>query len=686
MDNAPPPPQPFWNVGAAPTDPAGGLSYDGVTSLFMEALGGSSLGDVMAEVPPVVRPRAWGTVDRTLSASPGATQRALNTARLEREALISLCKEVLVSPVAVDVPNRPNRPAVKSYIVPASNSIDALLREMKYKCEISERAAYAPALSEQFGDATRCLRGTYYTTAGMQALASSDRLACVLHSSESTPDWWLYPAVEGGFHKYDNADRMLYGRMQGVEKVIERMRDELKQTRALTDELMVVIFEAPWVMLPTLAEEAPASWRKCRITDEDTFQQRLVAVLNGDNAMIPEAFVAKLRKMITDRCYKLRGIFSEAICLRRQANVSVTRRRAVGHSRLLETLTTVDLMKPMIDMLGPADASCFYRVLRCANYADADVLAVVRARYPHLHIYVSPGAWPHRVVAGEYHVYARKQLQISVGLVTSRLRSGVRSSAKKEAERQRDERPVNEPTFNVYDNSGTYADRERRRMAYVTEFRKWNLGTKAKEKLEQDFDFGYADGEAKIRVRDSDMCNPESTRWVNGGGWNLVDVELDEELQLNTIDPGQLFLEPPELSLTLVNADTGQPVVPGHKYGGIEPEKHLYAAGKIFMQCGSETSFGTAAVTVGWRPDDGKKMPRAMRTMVSNIATRIKMWPTCLSSQRKGVRFKIVLEATARTKKAPHHAVRLRTESQPIVFKSTPSPAPAAKKQKVGGK
>lgn len=393
---------------------------------------------------------------------------------------------------------------------------------------------------------------------------------------------------------------------------------------------------------------------------------------------------------------QLRNIEQRCLARRAAAGGELIKSGAATGSLLLEIVfATVDQAKPLIDRLEVNDAIHMNQVLRGARYAtkegngDTLVLDMLRERLPHLHIHVVEGTFPHKLDAvGAGAVYADKQIGLCLSVVTPHLRSALRE--KRLAERYAPPRTNEE------------AQAMGARLRANPELTRAGVDAERHEQLVRDgYDFGTNVDEEWLFARDADLGHPNTfrssakPRRVKDNGWHKLKIKPNDEMYTQTNDPTKIWHAPPKLSITLINADTNEPVVPGHDYGGLVPERRLKAMGAPHLVANSggtwpahrhsqmfgrdyQTQRSFSKIPDGLLSAQQQRQPRFLddaRPTTFAQATLCKFWPKCLASEQQGARFKIRVTAKGIMHmrlqgEVTSNEVALTAETAPITFYS----------------
>ena len=309
-----------------------------------------------------------------------------------------------------------------------------------------------------------------------------------------------------------------------------------------------------------------------------------------------------------------------------------------GSSLLLSVVTTVDILKPIIDDMKPTEASRLYTVLRCARVQDDDMFKLLSTRMPRLHIYTIYEMLPHaRRPNGVGILYRDRQIKVPIGMVTSRMRSRIRYE-------NPHINPVGVAEMIEEEHYGTDRD-----PAY-----KWNEG--------------------RVILLDGDRTdrNNFTPRRVKNYGWNQVDYDLDPDHQLKLECHDKYFTEPPVVTCELVHADTRLGVAPNDPYGGLEPERWLKTIqGKMRYEPSPE---GSAYTTSNPNRNPWVRPPEEdtrahLRCPEGGILGRYNI--TCLTSEHEGAHFRIKVTMQGKScRSMGAETLILTAETAPMVLVS----------------
>lgn len=401
----------------------------------------------------------------------------------------------------------------------------------------------------------------------------------------------------------------------------------------------------PTINLPGVARSTGRNGFRPNVTKASEIHSKLLYLLNSWTGQVP-GLVPRLRALVLARYADNRSTRGLADELRATAARAAAARAASGACPMLESFTTIDLFKPVLDELSARDAARFLRVLLGAGLNDPDIVTHLRSRFPYLHIYCASGHFPHRVdAAGLGHVYKDTQLGICVGIVENQPRELLRRQAALDRDaRERDDAPELSPP------------RER-----------------ALQRLINGDDAGFEPDEGTVRVRHGELGNPKAAlRRVVRNGWRHVGVSVDRDYQRTTVALERVFKRIPVLRTELVFADTGMPVVPGHPHGGLEPSRWLVPLDGLGT-LPDTTRLAIHASALARDPSrvpDNYPFPLDDLSATTNVGAYLRFWPVQLASEHQMRLFRIRVTATDRAG-AGDAAVVLRAESAPMRFCAT---------------
>lgn len=399
------------------------------------------------------------------------------------------------------------------------------------------------------------------------------------------------------------------------------------------------------------------NWNEFRAESPDEVQRKLTDEINGVGNMFHDQ-AEDLRGWVMRRYENSMKAKRIAGAIQDMCTNAVEARKSEvvdGSSLLLSVITTVDLLKPVIDDMKPTEASRLYTVLKGARVQDDDMFKLLLTRLPRLHIYTIPDMLPHsRRANGVGILYRDKQVKVPIGLVTSRMRSRIR---------------YENPHINP--------------VGVAEMIEEQHYGTER--------DPAYRKDEGKVILLDGDRTDRTNftSRRVKNNGWNAVNHDLDDEHQLSLVYYGQYFREPPVVTCELVHAETRESVAPYDKWGGLEPERWLKTInGKMRY----EPTPGPPSRHIGSSNPNRNPWVRPhgagdeFDCPEGGILGRYNI--TCLTSEHEGAHFRIKVTMTGLGKAAGAETVTLTAETAPMVFVSNKraSEVKGVKKRKHGEK
>lgn len=567
---------------------------------------------------------------------------------------------------------RTNLPAES--LVPPADYADRVRRTVEVHMDLGQRAEHEVKYSESFNWSCARLLGATVSKDDVEAMPAEARAQIVNGSrGEDAVDWYYRPMPASTY------ESIMCGMREGhdTEIALERLEGYVAEARSQNDRIWTELRRSGLFQLgppspppgavglpafqqfPTTSSDSTTSPMPVVRSAEDV-RARLRAMVNGQpphtGAATPSLdSINELRRIMLDRYWANRKAREIARALTKTAHECSTKRRAGGRCMLLATHATIDQFKPLLDELSAPDAAAFGRVLLGARVpdSDGDIFKYVRTRYPMLHIYVADGHFPHHIdPSGVGHVYKEKQLGICIGYVVNHHRDVLRRKARADQAAKDDD---------ISNALVLPPERER-----------------ARQRALAGDDAGREAGEDLIRVHDADLHHPSLQRLrrrVTRNGWKLVNVKTQESFQRVTVPVEEAFYASPRLTITLVHADTGKPVVPGHPHGGLEPDRWLVPVKGETVLCDEPDDYGRHAFP---RDGEGSMVQlvgngQSFTNSHSNIGTYAKFWPACLTSEHEGRRFKVIATGTVATLDKYGNKgkdLELRAESAPVVFYS----------------
>jgi len=532
--------------------------------------------------------------------------------------------------------------------------------------------------TEELSAALGCYRGKYYSNAKMLELPPEQRVG--LHSvteqyegadvmetvvdeqtgeesQEPKTAYWLNPAhnTEGSLDY--NLLYKDYGSFRNINNLCQSYIEEVDAARNARTELMTLIAEAGMFRKQQSPELNPHPGCFYYLQSREEAISELRHLINPGEALPSDVCVLKA-KQARQYIMKRYENYIESMKTRKSIQDLAIAAAAARPSLMFEVFTDVDMWKAVIDYLDAPSAACMLRVYLGSEKAapDNQVVELMSGRYPHLHIYETPGSFPHEQGAnGDGKIGRNKYVEISIGFVTTTLRSTIR--------KERIAAHWHKPTTTV--EAAADARRMRDNEGLTAAFLKEE---RHKDLVASNHDFGYDDDEDLVRAISADMLVRQRSsaprRRVKNDGWSVQKVVVNDELQYRTHDCESIFTDQPQLMLKLVNADTGAVVDSKAEYGGLVPDKWLRDAGEIPLATKGPVVSGYRSIHVP-RGEDQKIL-----TLRGSVATLVRFRCSVLTSDA-GMRFKVVVEATAKHRKT-QGVVKLRAESKPMLFVSDP--------------
>lgn len=656
----------FWNIGAAPTLDIPVALFLGEDPFmgFMDAFGAHAETEtalLSPGTPSTPTLHRFGSIGGAPTFSAAERTKREQRAQLERQAVTAFAMEVCAIHIPTSNGGRPNTQMLperfdQSQLTSSEAIATKHTTRFRNACDLAARASPGQATNGEWFDAA-C--NTYFGKyighrEAMLKVLPADRIALrscvpkqrdmngmeieVPEGYEDPNEWWYEPDYDGVGYVM-RGDLGVYGRGLDIDATSATMVSEMAEAVKLSARM--------WNMLHDRGvfrqQGADGRFRNHVNNTEEAREAVQVATQCEPGRMPPPPGVAIQQQFCTDMRHLLVARF-KAVARSRAAYRSINHQvklmqeeRAARYGKVslfMETFVTIDHLKPIIEDLGPSDASTLLVVLRCARLTDYDILSLLRSRLPRLHIHIAPGMFPHEIkTGGEGYVYADTQLQVAVSFVTSRLRQRIRE----------DHLLTDDLT----------------QEKYIVPEKDYGTAT----------DPGYITQEGTIMALAADRTDPKaSQRRIKHNGWTDVVTRTSDELQLRTADPLKYFEKAPRVGFMLVHADTGEPVVPDTLYGGLEPEKWLKATGGRMRLC-EDRRTDAARYSSRWSnwhmPSDYEHERRQCRAILARF------WPKCLSSVNDGGKFKIVVRCTGVAKgSSPPREITLVSESAAVTFVS----------------
>jgi len=653
-----------------------------------------------------------------------ATRRT-NLAKLEREAFEQMaCEIAYVSYIGRNTVPRPDATALNgltSRCVPPEAALNKFNATLLNRSDGIERTAATDAVPvTDAGQEARQYALTSYVGTWVKhtddALTNparaywqpgvdhpDDDLEIGLTGDPGTrlPDWWIVPSTseDGRFacmYKYTKqavvrreddspvlsadgtvtmvtvADHCPYGTPLELEGKFELMAQHYDNARKAMSLAYADLADGRHFDPPhgtSLGIAKPASMAHVQAT--------LGAALNATTARAQH-----LRELVIER---LRELTRGNVLLRglRQLNQELlTRRRADcgGESRFVAQIASDELLGVLSTDMAPGTAAALMQVLRGARVDRVQgaehLLDPLAKRFPHLHIHIVPGQFPHegprRDAERTGEIRKDQQLSISISMVTERARCLVRAE---------------------------------RRAAKLEDLRVDDAHAELPELKEDDFgpdnpeDLGYRKDEAALNQLDASLSDGDVTfRRVKNNGWSRVTQWLDPETCYKQCNPLSYFVAPPLVQICLVRNDAERTPVRDDRWGGMVPERGLRLATGRMRLC-EERPLARGEISrrvFTWRKpswvmsnqtlqQDGEPSPACrVRAEMSrsyppakhgalpcgphiNRAIIARFDPACLSSETDDSKLRIVVTATGRSR-VTNLPLKLKAESGPLVF------------------
>ena len=495
----------------------------------------------------------------------------------------------------------------------------------------------------------------------------------------SPADWFL--EIEPSGLGYVLPERA-YGQCLRVDDLLQKIAHFYSVARSATRELAETIsqsgvfsVDAPGARATPLCARGH---KKLLVRDYDSAYAKIISLLNEANSTA----TPRMRLRIMER------LLAMAEARQHEQKLGVLVQAAIAsrptESRLLAMLTTVDVLQNVFEDMSAVDAANFMLAYTGCLKGAADPLVVeaLKKRFPRLHIFsvTDPQHYserfPHHTnVDGGGVIHKETLLHIPIGFITSRLRERVRAEGRAKA----------------------LAELRRREGEYVEA-----LPPLAPEDVgDHTKDHGYRENEAVMLQYEGHMSHPESPlKRVRNNGWRVKAYELDPYHQFEQANPLRYFVQPPELRVRLVHAESRIPVLPDHPHGGLDPAIDLRTAKSKMTLCppggtpvnSFDPRYARWAVPHEYNLGPGRYTnPRDQFVRTKTYfggcdAVVARFWPGCLSKQHAGQRFRIVVECTGRQKSDPYRTLTVTAETPPYTFqfdkkggtrRKAPSPAPS---------
>jgi hypothetical protein len=326
-----------------------------------------------------------------------------------------------------------------------------------------------------------------------------------------------------------------------------------------------------------------------------------------------------------------------------------------GYQLLFNLWNVLDLLWNVLEDLGHGDAASFMLVYigSCPRNRDRLIVDQIACRFPRLHILSvsdpkrASELFPHHTKQGGGGViYKDKMMHIPIAFVTSQRRERVRSeaSARSGAKSQAAEAPSNQlPELDAKD-----------------------VGDHTK-------DCGYRENEAVLVQYASHLTHPDAKRQpaVNGG-WSVRKYRLDPDNQYSPADPLDFFESPPDLTVRVVDAETGLPVFADQLHGGLKACSDLLKVDYKMKLCAPKKSTGG----ISWcppkryKPEPNGPLTEFPKGGMQAVVARFK--PMLLSGEHLGRKFCIVVECTGKRRSSSGHAstdeLKMTARTAPLTF------------------
>jgi hypothetical protein len=415
----------------------------------------------------------------------------------------------------------------------------------------------------------------------------------------------------------------------------------------------------------------------------------MTRMLAPDSPTMRRLLLERVRAMAEARAIaaRLKTLAAEALAQRSQ-ELRRDGQAQPSESLLLATLTTVDVLQNVFEDFGPGDAANFMLAYAGATKGTADPLVVeaLRKRFPRLHIYSVTDPkhasirFPHHTnVDGSGVIYKETLLHIPIGFITSRLRARVRAEGRAA-------------------KLAVLQAREGEFVEALPPLAPEHVGDHTK-------DHGYRRNEEVLLQFEGHMSHPSAPiKRVRNNGWRISTCALDPDHQYEMADALHYFARPPEVSVRLVHADSRLPVIANHPHGGLNPALDLRVAKAKITLCAPAGLARQAMSRYGearqpWQlPCQFDKGPGLYAREEDRFepwpmggcrAVVARFWPSCLSKQHEGHKFRIVVECTGRRRTDPDSVLTISAETAPYTFQydkrggtrrkaASPAPSPSA--------
>ena len=656
-------------------------------------------------------PRRWGELPHDARDSAAGHQRQ----KIELEALHQFVLE-LCGPhhfgLAVALPERFAGHAA-SRVVPTETQLDSYLRSVLVPFTVLQRMDYETGQRPDVRFLDEAL-GTYigkYVSRAQWEQMGNEKIALQPMrnrpfeleddgSNAPTPidesgeagapaDWFLEPDATGAGYGLPEA---AYGNCLGVKQLVQEILEAYGEARSHTLHLMrecdrVLMFQIDAPGAPR-TPRFPLGGKVHNVGSYEAAHEAMMRMLHPDSPSWRRLLLERMRAMANARgiAVRLKALAAEALT-HRSVEVHRDGQHQPKESLLFTTLTTVDVLQHVFEDFGPGDAANF--MLAYGGYfkdeADPLIVEALKKRFPRLHIFGvndpkhASERFPHHVnVDGSGVIYKESLLHIPIGFITSRLRARVRAEGRAKELREMQER------------EGEYVEA-------LPPFAPEDMGDYTK-------DHGYNRDEEVLMQYEGHMSHPEApSKRVRNNGWRVKAYTLDPDHQYAQADPLRYFAAPPELRVFVVHAESRLRVLRSHPHGGLEPNTDLRAAKAKMTLCAPANTMESARrygdARERWQlpyqydlgpgqyarhDDQFVPLPRGgCRAVVARF------WPSCLSKQHEGHKFRIVVECRGMRRTNPGSVLTIRAETAAYTFQydkkggtrrkaASPAPSPSA--------
>lgn len=606
-----------------------------------------------------------------------------------------------------------------SRLVLPNGSASQLVKALRCRFNIVERQT--PGLDwpgDDLENALATYRGLYVSRASAMAMGN-ERIALVAQrykpfatncdsdaplpidesSANGAPADWFLKATEPG--EPFALPWLAYGRRLGFEKRLADMQSSWVAARESNDKLIAC--------LKRILQSFDAKLVRFSVYEE--VHAMLTTVLDGSVPTIDCHDRVEMRVELVRRLkYWVHALNAreELVRLSREARhsrkleVARFQRLELGNpsqereSLMLWMLATPDILERVLEELGPSDAASFALAYlgSCKDAPDPLIVEAIKKRFPRLHIFsildtkYASERFPHHInVDGSGVIYKAALLHIPIGFVTSRRRESVRAEG-----RAKD-------LLALKSVEGQFVES-------LPDLLPEEVGDPEK-------DHGYKAGEDVLLTYDGHMSHPSSTPrpWVRNNSWRIKKTALDLDNQLTQADALKYFDGPPELTVRVVHAESREPVIRDHAHGGLEPCADLRVAKTKMTLCAPNPNDAHGVLQClnrsshwsrphkcdrGPGPPNDPNWTRFTGWPTGDMqAVMARFWPSCLSEQHAGHKFRIVVECTGKQRSDPSRSFSISAETPPYTFQcdkrakpgrarrkaSTPTSSPSLAKQ-----